>query len=700
MSEAHTRDWGERVAALSATQRRALADALAREMPDGGRARLVAFVVSAPSLAPSDAELRAFLSARLPDYMVPARFVALDRLPRTAAGKLDRRALARATGTDLQSTTPARTEVTPQLSDVEATLVAIWRDVLKVDDVGIDDDFFEIGGDSLLSIRVIARAGREGLRISPERFFEQPTVRQMAASAVSTRARAEAATAPQDSRGPMPEAVGEAPLTPIQHWFLEAIPAHRDWWNQGYVLALDHAISAQSLRQVTRVLVAQHPALRLRLVQRDGRWRQDFVAPGGVVPLRAVSLEQLAPDAYAARIAEEGEREHASLRLDDGSLFRVVLFEGAEGWRRLLLLGHHLVLDGVSWQVILEDLAALVRQAIAGEALQLPAASSTASPRAWAIGLEERAATAPLAGMAAHWLEMPADGGAVPVDMSPDGGGASGQGVTTSTHTTQRDAEIVTFTLDRETTRTLLHDAPARLEGTVQALLLSALLLAWHAWTGTEVLRLDLEGHGRDVLGDAFDASRTVGWFTTVFPLRLALPPAPGASAPPSAASAVRAVQQALDALPLRGAAHGLLRYLSPDDALRARLAARPRPAVLFNYLGVHDLALPPDSPLRVTDTPAGRARDPEGARPYLLELNSLVQDGRLVVAIEHARQVHSRATMERFAALLRESLGRIALGRPDSSELSGLDAAGLQAVAELLGALDAGDDWDEDVSP
>ncbi len=680
--------WQQRVAALSPAQRNALAELLAREGRPTEPPRLVGFVVAAPSQEPSDEALRAFLAERLPDYMIPACFVALEQLPRTAAGKLDREALALAQGTPLASlaggrATPPSITAPETVSDLEARLIAIWRDVLKVDEIGVDDDFFEIGGDSLLSIRAIARAGREGIRIAPEHFFERPTVRHLAAGA-NTR-EVEGADAAGARRATV-AATGEAPLTPIQHWFLDAIPEHRDRWNQAYVLELSHPLAPEVLRDITRLLLARHEALRLRLVAREGRWHQAFPAIDDQVPFRVVSLVATDPVDDSARLAAEVDWEHASMRLTEGMLFRVVLFEGRDGWRRLLLVAHHLVVDGVSWSVLLDDLATLVTQAAMQRPLQLPAAPGAMSARAWAIALQDLAATAAVAATAAHWLSLPMDGGAMPIDEAPGGGGAvrDGREITTSHH----DAAVVTVTLEVDETRDLLQEAPRRLDATAQSLLLTALLLAWRRWTATDVLWLDLEGHGRDVVGHDADAARTVGWFTTVFPVRLAIR-GTDASAEPTTATVVHEVHRTLDALPMRGAAHGLLRHLAPDETIRARLAALPRPTLLFNYLGTHDLALPPASRLRVTEESGGRARSPQGARPYLLELNARVQGGQLIVSIEYARRVHSPGTIQQFAASLRESLAVVRRAVPRHIELAGLDDAGLQAVANLLGALD-----------
>jgi non-ribosomal peptide synthase protein (TIGR01720 family) len=320
--------------------------------------------------------------------------------------------------------------------------------------------------------------------------------------------------------------------------------------------------------------------------------------------------------------------------------------------------------------VILEDLAMLVTQAAIGQRLELP--ERTAPARAWAIALAELAATPALRASVTHWLEMRSDDNSL--------ANLAGR---------HRDADVLTLTLDPDDSRLLMQDAPRRLETSAQAVLLAALLIAWRDWTGSDSLRLDLEGHGRDVLGDAFDISRTVGWFTTVFPVLLALPQDSENGAEPSPEAVAKAVQVALDALPLRGAAYGLARYLSPDESLRNALAAQPRPALLFNLLGTHDVTLPPASRLRVTDEPHGRSRDQDTPRAYVLELNARVERGSLIVTLEYSRLAHDAETIARFAAALRDALQGMAHGTSMRPVLPGLDASSLAIVADLLAELD-----------
>jgi non-ribosomal peptide synthase protein (TIGR01720 family) len=281
-------------------------------------------------------------------------------------------------------------------------------------------------------------------------------------------------------------------------------------------------------------------------------------------------------------------------------------------------------------------------------------------------------------------MAMPADPIPMPLD-APDEAGHDGAAAVAGCN---RDAEVLTITLGAEESRRLLQEAVRRLDASAQTLLLAALLLAWRQWSGSDSLRLDLEGHGRDGLGDTLDVSRTVGWFTTVFPIHLSVPPDRGNGAEPSVAAVVDAVRSALDTLPLRGAAHGLARYLAPDESMRVALAAQPRSPVLFNHLGTHDLTLPRSARLRVMDEPQGRTRSPDAPRAYLLEINSRVERGQLIVTIEHSRRAHSAATIERLADALRAALDGIARGSALSGT-PGMDAASLAIVANLLAELD-----------
>ncbi len=320
--------------------------------------RLVAYVVPRGGVTPDTEALRAQLRSRLPEYMIPSAFVVLDALPRTRHGKLDRRALP----------TPERTgsthpEAAPR-TEQETQLAAIWREVLKLDGVGIHDNFFELGGDSILSIQIVTRAARVGLELTPKQLFQNPTIAQLAAVA-NTRLQLHA------EQG---EVTGPVALTPIQRWFFEqplAAPAH---WNMSLRLAVTQPINPAALQRALDAISRHHDALRLRFARGPEGWLQ-VAAPVDQVsaPLSPFDLRAVPANERRARIDAETERLQRSLDLEHGPLLRAALFDLGDGPTELVLIAHHLVVDGVSWRVLLEDLASAYGRAASGDDADAPA---------------------------------------------------------------------------------------------------------------------------------------------------------------------------------------------------------------------------------------------------------------------------------------------------------------------------------------
>lgn len=650
----------ERLATLSTAQRRRLVEALAdhriREDPRG--ALLTAWVTPAGARSPSVDDLRSFLEDRLPRAMVPGRFVVVDGLPRTAAGKVDRTAArtldappaASAKGSDPTGPGP----VGPR-TDTERVLAGVWADVLGMDveTLGVHDDFFEIGGDSLLSIRVISRAARAGVALRPETFFDAPTIAALAASVT-----------PAGDGEPDPDPTeGSAPLTPIQCWFFERITAGRDRWNQSRLVTLPDGLETDRIETAVGELVRRHGALRLSFGRDDEGRRFQTVAPpsdsaaGGRV--RSVALPADTEIARATMI-READREHADLDLEAGRLFRAVVFE-RPGERRLLLVAHHTLVDAVSWEILVDDLEALLSGA------EPPAA--TASVLAWSRALESAARSEAARGWAGAWLDRPVD--ASWVDLPVDGPATDA-----GTHATARvhRLSLAAGPLDPDGSGVDARDR-----------LLGAVAFALHRWTGRRDLQFDLEGLGRTGIPGGPDVSRTVGWFTTVFPVPVSLTDA-------SPEGARRAVAEARTRLPLDGAAWGLARHLHPDPELRNRLAALPRSKVLVNYLGRAAPEADDDAPVRPVDGPGGHPRAADAPRAYLLEINAWRTSDRLEVALEYSADVHRPETIEAVASHLRTALEPRAGHRDPGGpkvDLAGLDQAGLDRVSRVLDELD-----------
>ncbi|NVJ08965.1 amino acid adenylation domain-containing protein [Myxococcus sp. AM001] len=615
---------GEVEAALLASPQ--VKDAAVMARVDGrGPGRLVAYVVPSregADSAPDAAALKAWLMSRLPPYMVPSAFVPLDALPRTRHGKVDFRALP----TPERPSADAQGPVAAPRSEVEETLAALWRDVLSVERVGIHDDFFELGGDSILGLQIVTRARAAGIELSPKQLFQNPTVARLAAVA-GTR------LAVQAEQGPI---TGPVALTPIQHWFFELALEDAHHWNMSLLLEAKAPLDAALLQRALGHLLEHHDALRLRFAPGDEGWHQSASAPGEAVTVAHVDLSSVPESEQPAALLRHAEAAQGSLRLE-GPLVQVAVLEGGAGRpSRLMLAVHHLVVDAVSWRILLEDLAAVYAKLAAGEAVVLP--PKTTSFQAWARGLEALSRSEALATQRAWWLERPwREAPRLPVDLA---GGAN----------TEATASVVRVTLDAEHTRALLHDVPKAWHTQPQEPLLTALAQALTAWSGGAVALVDVEGHGREDVLPGVDVSRTVGWFTRVFPALLDL------RATKTPGEALRAVKEGLRAVPSHGMGWGLLRYVAKDAAL----AALPLAEVGFNHLGQVDGAVGAGAPFVLApEGEALRQRAPSARRPYLLDVTSAVRDGRLEAIWTFSEAVHRRETVSRlaedFLARLRE---------------------------------------------
>ncbi|MEW5927674.1 MAG: amino acid adenylation domain-containing protein [Gemmatimonadota bacterium] len=589
-----------------------------------GHARLVAYVVADEAAGATPAGLRLRLKEELPEYMVPAAVVLLDALPVTPNGKLDRAALPAPEWT--------RAEEGPTVAprdEVEATLAGIWCGVLRLDRVGVHDNFFELGGDSILSIQVISRAAQAGIRITPRQVFQHPTVAELAAVA-------DTAAAVQAEQG---EVTGEAPLTPVQRWLLELPLPEPHHWNQALLLEVVRPLEPAVLRRAVAALLRHHDALRLRFARgADGEWRQECAPMGAEVPFEHVDQSAVPAAEREAETERTAARAQASLELERGPLLRAVYFGRGGEPGRLLLVVHHLAVDGVSWGVLVEDLERACAQLARGEPARFPA--KTTSFRQWAERLAEHARTPAAEAEMEHWLAAAAAPAArLPTDF-PGG------------DNTEAHARVARVELTEEETHALVHEVPAAYRTQVADVLLAAYARAVGAWTGERAVRVELEGHGREPLFEDVDLSRTVGWFTSVFPVAL------DAGDGPSPGDALKAVKEQLRAVPGKGIGYGLLRYLGRDE-VRGALAALPPAEASFNYLGQLDALLPGAALFRPVDEPMGAAHAASSARRYLLEVNAGIQGGRLHAGWTYSERVHRpetvRALAESWLASLRE---------------------------------------------
>ncbi|MEU1799624.1 amino acid adenylation domain-containing protein [Streptomyces sp. NPDC019937] len=614
------------LAEVEAAMRRhpSVADAVvAARQDDGTPARLIGYAVPAPGRPFAAAELRAHLKDTLPGYMVPAAFVELPGLPLNANGKVDRRALP-APDTEGRHTTGH----VPPRDRMEEALAEVWADVLRVDRVGVEDNFFDLGGDSILSIQVVTRARQKGITLSSKDIFAHQTIAELAFATAAAETAEQAA-----GTGRAEPVVGRAPLTPIQRTFFGRHTAAPHHYDMSVLVELDRAPDTAALRRALDALLDHHDQLRARYTSSYGRWQQEVTPAGATWPLEEVDLS--GQDAPEEAMRQAAARAQAGFDLAAGPPVAALLFHLGDGAGRLFLTAHHLVVDAVSWHLLLTDLETAYAQAAAGRTVDL--GEKTTSFRDWALRLSEHTAAGGFDAELDHWV---ATGRRAEPDLPVDRRGEA----------TVASADEVRVTLSVEDTRALLHDVPATYRTQVNDVLLTALGTALAGWTGRESVLFDLEGHGREDLFDGVDTSRTVGWFTSGFPVALT----------PSGedwGERLKSVKEQLRTVPRRGIGYGALRHLSPAGSPAEILAEAPRAQVCFNYLGQADDAAFGDGLVRGVRLGFGTEQAAEESLEYLLDIVAQARGGRLEITLFHSSAVHDTATVEGFGERLADAL-------------------------------------------
>ncbi len=632
---------------------------MAREDAPGIK-RLAAYLVAASSEVEVDVDtVREHLKTSLPEFMVPAVFMVMDELPLSPNGKIDRKALP----VPAQSRDSAGSSVAPGTA-TERKLAAIWSKVLRNERVGIHDNFFELGGDSILSIQAISLARREGLKITPTMLFANQTIAELAA----------VATVDEDLPPKEDSASGEAPLTPIQRWFFEQQLEESHHFNQAFLFEvvepLDRGLLESALKEVSR----HHDALRFRY-RRDGQgWHQSYSPLDDGAVLQWVDLSRFEDGERRRQIESIAATAQGSLDLGQGPIWRVLYVQsGSDRSDRMLIVVHHLVVDGVSWRLLLEDLESVYRQLRDGRNVQLPA--KTVSYKAWAERLLEFSGTDSLRNELPYWKAVtdPGQETEAGAAMSPMSGRENREGAT----------KTLTYSLAIEETQALLKQVPAVYNTQINDVLLTALTRAWGRWSGGKALFTDLEGHGREEIPGGLDPSRTVGWFTSIYPVRLELPEA-GSDWRPG--EALKSVKEQLRRIPRRGVGYGILRYIAADRDLAAGLNA----PMVFNYFGQFDQVLAGSTLFRFGKESTGPWHSPRQQRRYVFEINSLVIDGRFELRWTYNETLHReqeiQKLVEEYLAALRELIAHCrsphAGGRtPSDFPLARLDQVSLDRL-------------------
>ena len=586
-----------------------------------GIKRLVAYLVVPPPI-PAVSELREHLKRKLPDYMVPAAFVFLEKFPLTASGKIDRKALP---APELHHPELGDHYVAPQ-TELEKALAAIWSKVLRVERVGVNDNFFELGGDSILGIQTISLARREGLKLTPTLLFAHPTIANLAAATESVN--------PQISQAPKLVS-GDVSLTPIQHWFFEQDLAEAHHYNQAFFFEVTSSVPRGMLERALEEVSRQHDSLRLRCVRGADGWHQSYSTSDEAAPLTWVDLSGTPEHDRRRSMEAVAASIQSTLDFGAGPLWRAAYFDlGPDRPGRLLLAIHHLSVDGVSWRVLIEDLEAACQQLQAGVPVKLPL--KTSSLKDWSERLHQYAATESVRRELPYWKAV--------VDRQETVLGVEGAS-SDDAHAKNIEGSCRTLkvALTATTTQALLQQVPSTYNTQINDVLLTALARAWSVSSGSRVLFTNLEGHGRENLFEDVDLSRTVGWFTSVFPVRLEMPAEAAGWRP---GEALKAIKEQLRQVPQRGIGYGILRYLCPD----IQISASPDPFVVFNYLGQFDQVVAGSTLFRFASESTGPWHSPKQRRRHALEVNGLVINNCLETWWTYSENLHAEKAILRLA--------------------------------------------------
>ncbi|MFF0002816.1 amino acid adenylation domain-containing protein [Streptomyces tibetensis] len=548
-----------------------------------GGTYLVGYVIPAAGAVDLSAdEVKAWAAAHMVEYMVPAHIVVMDEFPLTANGKLDRNALPEPA---IVGSALAR----PTTDDERAVCAAV-AEVLRLEEVGVDQDFFQLGGDSILAISLLSALREQGLHVTARQIFTHSRVGALAAVA----SREDLATVDHAD-----VATGTVVGSPIVQWLGETTDAV-DGFVQSVVLNTPAGLTADALDTILTALVARHDMLRAKLV-RGSRWSFDI------------------PEADRA----EPGRQHSDRPLDECIALATAGLDPANGvmlravWRpkarQLVLVAHHVVVDGVSWRILMEDLATAWRQFSSGEPVQLPPVGT--SFRRWTQLLERAAFDAD---SSSYRRPLPGEDQPLARRALSDTDTVAGE-------------RLRTVTVGPDVTAALLGEIPAKFHAGVNDVLLTALAVALARYRrdlgqDQTFAHVELEGHGREgqfVAGSAGfepDLSRTVGWFTTLFPVTVDPGTAPDLTTPAYLTAALKAVKEDLTRVPDNGISYGALRYLTHSEF------DAPAPQVLFNYLGRFAAGAPGDWQLAGTTGRLGERRDPRMRLPRALEFNAIAE--------------------------------------------------------------------------
>jgi iturin family lipopeptide synthetase B len=584
-----------------------------------GDAYLCAYIIPGKEIHISG--LREYLSAYLPDNMIPSYFVRLEEIPLTPNGKIDRRALPEPAAASLKD----NVGYVPPATGIERKLVEIWEKVLARDHIGIHENFFLIGGDSIKAIQIISRLNRAGYSLAMNQLFKHPFIANLAPRVEKIK------RLPDQS-----VITGAIPLTPIQARFFNQSRVDFHHYNQAVMLYSKEGFEPEAVRAIFAKIQEHHDALRITYLMDD---KGTFLFNHGLeYPLSLQVFDLKNRDTALSDLENKANEIQAGIDLEKGPLMKLGLFHLDDG-DRLLIAIHHLVIDGVSWRILFEDIDTLYHQLKKGEKPALPA--KTDSFKLWSEKLSLYADSQTFLKEKTYWAQLESQ--AVPAvnkDFSIK-----------DNHV--KDTRGLSFTLEKQETQLLLTKVNRVFQTGINDILLTALGLAIKKTFGQDRVLLTLEGHGREEIFEDVDTGRTVGWFTSEYPVLMDM----SFSGDPG--RQVREIKETLRRIPNKGIGYGILKYLT-DKEHKKDIQFKLKPQISFNYLGQFDADIEQKSFFEIAKESGGNTGSLKDQRAYELDVSGMITNQRLTMTISYNETHFKPGTMAALSNHLQSQLENI----------------------------------------
>ncbi|MDX1699854.1 MAG: condensation domain-containing protein, partial [Melioribacteraceae bacterium] len=589
---------------------------------------LLAFVISDENIQELDTVLFEHLNNFLPTYMIPNHFIQIEDIPLTVNGKLDKKKLLQI---NYDIDTDEKEFIEPR-NDEEEILLKIWRSVLGIERISVNDNFFELGGDSILSIQIIAQANKVGLGLLPRHIFEHPTIDKL----VQVIDKKHIISAEQGM------ITGDIKPIPIFKWFFEQNLTHPEHYNQSLMIGLKESINENELKTITREMILHHDILRLRILNNENNIEYRISEMNDKIPSYYYDYSSIDKEHLTEKIEEQVKYLQSSLDIYDGPMLKVAFFNLNESIDNILLvIFHHLVVDGVSWRIVMEDFNTALSQLKNGAKITLPPKSTSFAK--WTKKLHEEFENGFFNEEYEYWQNIL---NGKKAQITPDF--IKGENL-------EKSNRIVTAELSQELTDALVHDINIVYKTTILDILLAALVMSIKDESDDNDILFYLEGHGRSTIFDGIDLSRTVGWFTNIYPALINI------NSELDLGDQIKSVKKQLRDIPNDGLGYSILKYLSQNNEIKDPSEVADHGGIIFNYLGqFNNSAVSISDNVHVDNKKYERSQDQK--RSYLIDINGGINNGILIFEFNYSCNLFNKETIENFANLYIQSLEKIIL--------------------------------------